>query len=53
MNNVLKAVFLLITLYVPVFVAVLTDSVMWLFMWIFITLVTVFDDDKGNRRDFD
>lgn len=53
MNNVLKAIFLLITLYAPVVVSVITDNIMWLFMWIFITLITVFDDDKGDRRDFD
>ncbi|MEY2869434.1 MAG: hypothetical protein RIR01_1925 [Bacteroidota bacterium] len=53
MKNVLKAIFLLTTLYVPVYVTVFTGNSGWLFMWVFIFFITIFDDDKDNGFNVD
>jgi hypothetical protein len=53
MINIIKAFFLLTTLYLPVVVSIMTGSSMWLFMWFFVIFVSVFDNDKDNGSNND
>lgn len=47
----MRLFFIIISLYFPVFVSIITDNSAWLFMWCFVIFIYAIEDDKDNGNN--